>query len=269
MTLSPEIRIVGEKVVVRVGRRKLVDASLEQLVRAIDQAGPGDGNRFGIRPRGVRMWVERRDAVAVALEIAPHARTVRWLADGSKAPYGRAARYEQYFVAFPFVIVLLVFRGGALTGQQQLYYRADSLDSGDELMLPNLYNVAKGYGQQCWLCLQNVADLRSLPWHEKLARIVDHTFSAGFNQSAEEHEGNSYWSAHKAVDERLSSMEKWQQATRDNRRFALDVAWRPAGTSAGAELSKMLDQVVRPRRLQSSAELLGLLNATQAQRNLL
>jgi hypothetical protein len=269
MAVSPEIRISGEKVAVRVGRKKLVDASLEQFVRAIDLAGDSDEGGFEIRPKGVRMWAQRRDAVAVALEIPPHARTVRWLADDSKAPFGRGASYEQYFVGFPWIVVLLVFRGGALTGQQQLYYRLDSLDTGDELLLPNLYNVATGYGQQCWLCLQNVPDLTPLPWHEKLARIVDHTFSAGFNKSAEEHEGNSYWSTHAAVDERLASMASWQQASRDNRRFALEVPWRPAGTTARAELRKMLDQVVRPRRVQNSAELVGLLNAAHAQRELL
>ena len=129
--------------------------------------------------------------------------------------------------------------------------------------------MARGHGQKLWLCLQLVGDLSALPWHEKLARVVDHTFSAGFNRSAEEHEGNSYWSGHAPVDERVATMEAWQKHSRENRRIALDVAWRPAGTTASAELSAMLDRVVRPSQIESSAELVGLLNAGFVQQDLL
>lgn len=268
MAVAPEIRIRGQKVSVRMGRRKVADASLDELIQAIDLTGSAPRDVFEIRPKGVRLWVERRDAVAMAVELAPHTRTVRWLADDSKAPYGPKATYERYFVSLPYVVVLLVFRGGSLTGEHQLYYRRESLDVGDELLLPNLYNVATGYQQQCWLCLQNVGDLAELPWHQKLERIIDHTFSAGFNRSAEEHEGNSFWSAHAAVDPRLGTMEKWQQESRENRRIALEVPWRSANTTAKAELASMLDRVVRPRRLESSAELYGLLNAIPRQHEL-
>ena len=273
MAAVPEIRIVGEKVVVRVARRKLWEGKLSQLLHVLEPAGTDlagiDTASFETRPKGVRKWVRRRDATAVALELPPHTRTVRWLSDSSKAPFGRKATYESYFVSFPWVVVLLILRGGALTGEQQLYYRLDSLDAGDELLLPNLYNVARGYRQNCWLCLQHVGDLSNLSWHEKLERVVTHTFSGSFNRSAEEHEGNSYWSSHEPVDERVATMEAWQKHSRENRRVALDVAWRPAETTATAELSAMLDRVVRPSRLESSAELFGLLNAGFVQQDLL
>ena len=272
MAIAPEVRIVGEKVAVRIGRRKLWEGNLSQLLRAVELSGAdgsGETTIFETRPKGVRKWVRRRDATAIALELPPHTRTVRWLSDSSKAPFGGRATYKSYFVSFPWVVVMLIFRGGALTGEQQLYYRLESLEAGDELLLPNLYNVARGHGQRCWLCLQHVGDLSDLPWHEKLSRVVDHTFSAGFNRSAEEHEGNSYWSGHAPVDERVASMEAWQKHSRENRRIALDVAWRPAGTTASAELSGMLDRVVRPRQIESSAELVGLLNAGFVQQDLL
>jgi len=262
MSVEPEVRVAGEQVVVRKGRVKLTSASLSGLLEAIDQSHGGDGVfQFRVQPPGVRMLVERRDAVAMAVEIPPHSRRVRWLAAGSKKPFGMGASYEEFYLSFPYVVVLLVFRAGSLTGQQQLYYRTEPLDRGDELLLPNLYNVARGYGQQCWVCLQHVQELSDVEWGEKIRAIVDHVFSAAFNRSAEEHEGNSYWSSQAAVDPRVASIEAWQEATRANRRMALDVPWKSAETTASAELKAMLGRVVRPRSVRNATDLAGLVAA--------
>ena len=259
MAGEPEIRIAGETATVRHGSKKLAELGLEQLVDQIATASEQAGS-FEIRPEGARVWARRGDAVAAAFELPPHARTVRWLADDSKAPFGPKARYREYYVGFPYVVLLFVFRGGALTGLQQLYYRTEPLDAGEDLLIPNLYNVANGYGQQCWLCLQHVDDLSDASWPEKIARIVDHTFSAAFNRSAEKHEGNSYWTPDQAVDARVASMKAWEQATREDRRFALSVPWKSAGTTVSAELREMLDHVVRARRIQTSAQLVSLIS---------
>jgi hypothetical protein len=255
---SPELRIRGDRVSVRQGRKVLVDAPLDRFVESIARASDR-GLEPDVLPRGVRLWWRRGDAVAIAVELGPQARTVRWLADDSEVPFGRGARYRDAFLSFPYIILLLVFRGGGLTGQQQLYYRTDSLDTGEDLLLPNLYNVAKGYGQRCWLCLQNLLEVNRLPsWSAKIAAVGDYVFSAAFNQSSERHEGNSYWGAMKALDPRLKSVEAWEAATRENAFFALDVKWKPAGVTASAELRSMLDHVVAPSSLESATDLAGL-----------
>jgi hypothetical protein len=260
MPAEPEIRIEGDQISVLQGKKRLTAAPLSKVIEYIDGAGAGQ-EEFAVRPRGARIVQARRDAIAMGLEIAPHTRRVRWLADDSKVPFGPRAKYAEYFVSFPFIVLLLVFRRGGLTGQQQLYYRNQSLDSGDDLLLPNLYNVAVGYGQRCWVCLQHCPNVGRMPWDVKIATVVDHIFSAAFNRSSEEHEGNSYWSAHTAVDPRVASMETWQEATRADRRMALSLAWTPAGTTAGAELRNMLDQVVRPRKLGNATDFAGIVTA--------
>ena len=262
MAVRPQIRIAGDEVVVHQGRKKLATALLSQVMEFIEGARVGR-EEFTVRPRGARIVATRRNAVAMALEISPHARRVRWLADDSKAPFGRRAKYSEYFVCFPFVVLLLVFRDGSLTGQQQLYYRNQSLDTGDDLLLPNLYNVAEGYGQRCWVCLQHVPDVGEMEWNVKIATIVDHIFGAAFNRSSEEHEGNSYWSAHTAVDPRVASMEAWQEATRADRRVALSLPWKPAGTTAAQELRNMLDEVERLRRIATATDLAGIVSAAR------
>ncbi len=261
MAVEPEIRITGTKVRVLQGKTKLADLQLERFIEAV--AGQSElASRFEIRPQYARIWEVRREAVAAAFELPPHARTVRWIADDSKAPYGPKARYQNYYVSFPYVVLLVVFRGGGLTGQQQLYYRTESLDAGEELLLPNLYNVAEGYGQRCWVCLEQLNDLSELAWPEKVSRITDHVFSAAFNRSSEEHEGNSYWTRQQSVDPRVASMTEWQEASREDRRMGLSVPWQAADTTASAELSRMLDSVLRRKQIQSSAELASLLSPT-------
>jgi hypothetical protein len=259
MSIEPEIRITGANVRVLQGRKTLAKLHFEQMIDSIH--GASEKTRgFEIRPQNARIWEERGNAVAAAFELPPHARTVRWLADDSTAPYGPKASYRNYYVGLPYVVLLLVFRAGALTGQHQLYYRTEPLDAGEELRLPNLYNVAEGYGQRCWVCLQNLGDVTELSWPMKISRILDYVFSAAFNRSSEEHEGNSYWTRQNSVDPRVASMKAWEEATREDRRVGLAVPWEPAGTTASTELRTMLDRVVSPRRIRSSAELAALIS---------
>ncbi|MFQ5668116.1 MAG: hypothetical protein ACE5I7_17010 [Candidatus Binatia bacterium] len=253
---DPEIHIVAERVTLRQGSRTLVAAPLpavmQELVRST-QRGPS----CGILPRDVRLWYERGDATAMVVEVPPHARSVRWLVEGSRAAFGRGARYTQYFIAFPYVELLLVFRRGALTGFQQLYYRRAPLGEDEELLLPNLYNVAQGYGQRCWVCLANMRDVSRLSWSNKVGAIVDHVFTAGWNRSSEVHEGNSYFSSTRGLDARVATLEAWQAATRCDQRFALEVPWKPAGTTATAELTAMLDEVVPRLAVRTATDLAG------------
>ncbi len=149
-------------------------------------------------PEGVRFIRRRNDVVVLVLEEQPQVRTVRWLADESSVPFGNGAIYRTARLAFPFVVTVLAFRAGGLTGYQQCFYRTGPLASlSDALLLPNLYNVAADvYGQRCWLCLANLqTDLRPLSWQNKVREIRKHMWGTGFNRSSEIHEGTSYWTA--------------------------------------------------------------------------
>ena len=239
---DPELRIVGENVQVKQGRKLTATAPLADFVRGVARAGAAE--RDVLLPPGVRLMKRRGKVIALALELAPQARTVRWLADDSEAPFGKQACYRDAFLAFPYVVVLLVLHGAQLTGQQQLYYRRAPLEAPDDpLLLPNLYNVADGHGQRCWLCLQNVEVEPDWSPAQSATAALEHIFGAAFNRSSEVHEGNSYWGAMQQLDSRVASVEAWEEATRADRFFPLQVAWRNADTSAAAELDRMLDQV--------------------------
>jgi hypothetical protein len=252
--MDAEVRIIGDRLLVtQEGVTR--EAPLALVLRALGDLGHWQPN-CGILPRGVRVWMERGDATAVAIELPPQARTVRWLAADSRAAYGRGAKYERYFLSFPYIELLLVFRHGGLTGYQQLYYRNAPLDEDEALLLPNLYNVANGYGQRCWVCLASLADVSDLAWPEKVHKIVEHVFGAAFNRSSEEHESNSLWGAmaKRRLDPRVQTVEAWQAATRENPRFALEVAWKRANTTVTQELTAMLDHVAMPLTVATAAD---------------
>jgi hypothetical protein len=258
VTRQPEIQIADDRVVVRQGGQTLITARLSDVVQELTRCAQRAPS-CGVLPRDIRVWCERGDAVGVVIEVPPHARTVRWLTDASRAAFGPRAQYQQYFISFPYVELLIVFRRGALTGLQQLYYRREPLDAGEDLLLPNLYNVAQGYGQRCWVCLANLADVSGLSWADKIRAVVDHVFTASFNRSSEMHEGNSYFGTTCGIDPRVASLDAWQEATRENPRFALDVQWRTAGTTMSAELAMMLDRTVEPLAVRSTTDLAGVI----------
>jgi hypothetical protein len=103
----------------------------------------------------------------------------------------------------------------------------------------------------------------ALAWPAKLHKIADHVFTSGWNRSSEVHEGNSYWSAMREIDPRVASAAAWQEASRQNARFALEVAWRPADTTTSAELAAMMDRVLVPSGLGTATELAGLVTAAR------
>lgn len=269
MARAPELRIAGDRVRVVQGRRATLEAPLGELVEGLSRGARRPA--CPVLPRGLRLLAERRGATAVAIEVPPHARTVRWLADDSPAPYGPDAVYRDCYLGFPYVVVLAVFIGGRISGVQQVFYRTRPLEPGgdDELLLPNLFNVAEAYGQRCWLCLQHLRRLRARSWGELAEAVGAHLFNAAFNRSAEEHEGHSYWQRMREVDPRVASVAAWEQATRANPWFALEVPWQPAGTTARAELLAMLDVVACPFPENPTAtDLAGLLLGARGQEGL-
>lgn len=264
---DPELRISGEEVAVKLRRRTLARAPLADFVKSIARASIAWPDL--ILPSGVRIYRPRGDCVGVAVEVPPQARSVRWIADDSRAHYGRGARYRECFLAFPYVVLLMVLREGQPSGWQQLYYRRAPLESSDDqdLLLPNMTNVAQAYCQRAWVCLQHLPRSRNPNVASTIRSVVDHVFNAAFNRSADVHEGNSYWAAMRDVDPRVASLEAWEAATRENRWFALEVPWKSAGVTASTELASMLDRVERPLCASPTAkQLAGLVTRAAAMR---
>ena len=225
-------------------------------------------------PEGMRFIRKRGDAAVVVYEDKSQVRTVRWLADDSPVPFGSGAVYRTVRLAFPFVIFIIVFRGGRLTGVQQCFYRVEPISSlNDPLFFPNLYNCARtppgrGHLMESWLCLANLkTDLGRLTWEERTREIHHHVWGASFNRSSEIHEGNSLWQTMKP-DARVSTVERWVEESRKDPYFVLSVPWRPFGKTVGQAAEEMLSMVAPCHSMTDAASLVSsMLNRPSRRRN--
>jgi hypothetical protein len=258
------IEISGERAVCKQDGSEIASTPVREFVAAVAERADCAPLTEAI-PDGVRFLRRRGSGAVLVMEERPGVRTVKWLTGESKAPFGAGAVYRPARLSFPFVIVVAALRNGALTGHHQCFYRRSSLSGPeDELLLPNLYNVAEAYGQKCWLCLVNLrAPLGPLPWSQKVEAIRKHLWGAGFNRSSEMHEGMSYWQAEPA-DPRVASLAAWEKASQHDPYFALQVPWQPSGKTIGQVMEAMLAAVSPPGGLTTAAELVSLLNAKSA-----
>ncbi len=214
-------------------------------------------------PEGMRFIQRRGNATVVVLEEKPQVRTVRWLADDSPVPFGKGAVYRTVRLAFPFVVFVIVFNDGRLTGVQQCFYRVEPIGSLDDMLyFPNLYNCARtppGRGplMESWLCLVNLnADLGRLSWAGRLQQVHQHIWGGGFNRSSEVHEGNSLWQTMKP-DPRLSTVDRWAEESLKDPFFVLSVPWRPAGKTVRQAASEMLSMVAPCHPIKDASGLMG------------
>lgn len=251
--MEPHIEITGNKVTCKHGGDKVASVALADFLQNLREAAD---NRpaFEPIPDTVRFGWQRAGACVLVMEQKPACRTVRWLADDSRVPFGRGATYRDARLAFPYMVVIVAFDHGCLTGQQQCFYRRAPLAGLDnELLLPNLLNVANGYDQLCWLCLANLnPDMSSLDWTDRVRRIWSHLFEAGFNASSEHHEGNSYWQTMRSLDQRLASVAEWERESARDPLFPLSVEWQASGKSVAGVMDEMMNRL-RPARTPGTA----------------
>ena len=255
--MKMSIEIVGNTVTCRQDGEAALTAALPDFLGNLKAASDHSPSPEPI-PDTVRFFWQRGDAVVLAMEQRPACHTVRWLSDDSRVPFGQGAKYGDFRIAFPFVWLIVAFHGVNLTGQQQCFYRRSPLVSiEDELLLPNLLNVATAYGQTCWLCLANLnPNMAQLSWAERVRRIWTHVFQAGFNTSSEHHEGNSYWQTMRMVDPRVASVAAWQEESARDPFFPLTVEWKTSGRTLRSVMKETMDRVWPLLDPASAADLL-------------
>ena len=234
--MRAKIEITDDRVVCKANGRVSLATSVSDLLAAV--AGRVEFSAFPEAiPEGTRFIRRRADTVVLAIEEPPGVRTVRWVTADSRIRLGPDASYRTARLSFPFVVVFATFYQGGLTHYLQCFYRCSALRSPDDpLLYPNILNVRAKFGLPCWLCLKLPGNLFRLSWDDKVRTIRSHLWGEAFNESA----GTVYWDTMGALDPRLATVEAWEQATTADPFFALNVSWRPVGTTVGAGMSEML-----------------------------
>lgn len=264
-TPNPEdiMEIKGEDIFLKRGEGVVKQVKLSDLSKRIAQQEGlfifPDGSPI---PDGVRFIRNRGNATVLVIELQPQVRQVRWISSPSPEPYGASTLYDSVTLSFPYIIMVILFINGSLCGYQQLFYRKFPVSSEkDELYLPNLLNVSDGYGQRCWLCLQNIGDISRLSWNKKVEKIIEYLWEMGFNRSSEHHEGNSYWQKMQraGIDPRISSVEDWERATKEEPLFMIKLDWMPAGLTIKEVSEFMLSKGYAASPIKTASDLIPLI----------
>jgi hypothetical protein len=221
-----------------------------------------------ILPDGVKSVVSRGPMSVLVHETPPRVHSLRWIAGDSPAPFGPGTKYRTVRLAQPYIVVLAVFGPGPdgrpmLAGRNECFFRVSPLKSlSDELLYPALLNCSKFEppdGQPLsWICTQHlkfdalaaVADPNDRLRHS-LTALLKCLFHTGFNYSSENHEGNSWYSesAARIDDARIKTVEKWQDAGKEDPLFVLNVKWLTTGRS----LREVIDRIFLNHGLSAAA----------------
>jgi hypothetical protein len=190
-------------------------------------------------PEHVRWLVTCGQVKVCIFEMSPEVRWIHWIAPDSPAPYGPEATTQPRQLATPFVVVKVPFLRERLVGRIELFYRNEPLAAcdgpGGELFFPNLLNISpRSHGCVSWCCTQFV-NFAQVPAGiaEGLHFVANFIFSGKLNLSSEAHEGHSGFSLTReaAVDPRVTDVNRWESASREDPRFITDIPWVPTGVT--------------------------------------
>ncbi len=221
-----------------------------------------------ILPDGMATFFSTPSTTIYFWQLPPAVHHVRWISPKSEVCHktpGRTVLYDDRLIALPYVLIVAVFvRDTAgrlvLSGKNEAYFRTAPLeDADDELLFPALLNISKFPRHSAasmplsWICTQYLS-LRKLAAEPdfnarvrgSLKALRSTMLEAGFNYSSEHHELTSHWSvAAKKIPE-VADLDRWEQLSREDPLFALNVPWLPA-TWGGRKLTvkRLADRIER------------------------
>lgn len=204
--------------------------------RRIDSRGVvmPDGFRLAYPMGPFTIWVH---------EVPPRVYQFKWIANDSPKKFGTGTTYRMVRIGLPYVIVLALYEGSVLSDSNECFFRTRPLeDESEEVLFPGLLNCSKFVPPEgkplSWICTQKLerSKFMRIPEPAKRMRgglraLLHCLFETGFNYSSEHHEASSWFTESNKVDKRVSTVEKWEQATAKDPLFVLEVPWLKTGLS--------------------------------------
>jgi hypothetical protein len=206
------------------------------------------------------------------IEIPPRLYNLKWIATDSPAQFGPGTKYRLARITLPYVIVMACFVHGergklTLSQSNEAFFRTEPLRSlDDELLFPALLNCSKFACPDgrplAWLCSQYLVranfekepdlNLRRRRAIEELLRCL---FEAGFNYSSEAHEGSSWFTESRGLDERIATIEAWEAASAKEPLFVLNLPWLKTGLTVRQMAERMFKyhRATRPSAITAAA----------------
>jgi hypothetical protein len=207
----------GSNKQLRVARRTRLHTLLRYLSRLMPPPLP-------LLPAGTRWLCQKQNLLLLVLEDPPQCRSLS-VSEGKKGDKGE---YLSYRLAFPFIVYILTFYRGDFE-EMKMFYRTSPLVSPEDPLfntnLPNVRGKPGYYGTQR-VCLRYRPEmLEGVPLAQAATSLIEFFWSTGFNQDIEQ--SAFLWSMGR--DPRIGSFEAWEEATRENPLFPLEVDWENSG----------------------------------------
>ncbi len=276
-TAAPKITIEGDVVTTTSPEGHRATMRLETLFARLGREGPSTRNSCNLLlPDGLKWMTSRAGHTVFVHQTPPAVHNLKWIAADSPKRHGPETTYRQVRIALPYLIVFAYFeprRDGGLTlgDRNECFFRNEPLRSPDDrLCYPALLNCSK-FGSSArpfsWICSQYLTRTR-LPARagdnervrQGLKDLMHCMLGTGFNYSSEAHEISSWFSESTGVDPRVSTIERWEEATRKDPNFATEVPWLDVGHSlcevAERTLTIQAGRGSRPRTSRDVARVL-------------
>ena len=246
----------------RVELQKFCEAISNSTIQGFDNEPNPDNVVWNVRCGPLRICIA---------ELKPQLRLVKWLHPDSPVPFGPEAITSQRQLATPYVILKVPFLRERLLPRVEVFYRSAPLRSKDgpdgALYFPNLFNVSPhAYDCISWFCTQYLP-IRKLPTGTAagLNAVTHHLWGGDFNASSEEHEGQSTFglTIRQEVDERVTSVERWETESQKDPRFVLSVPW----LDAQVNVAQLVEREIKFHRVSTmpfTVRILGNLLLRQA-----
>ena len=184
---------------------------------------------------------------------------------GSPSHSGMGAKYRQVRIALPYLIVLARFVKHpenedvfALTTGNEVYFRNERMDSlEDKLLYPALLNCARMENPRkplSWVCCQHLPTDPRRGIAHGVGTLLSHILSSAFNRDFEARGSSSWFTETVAarVDPRISSIERWEEATEADPLFAVDVPWLKTKKTVREVVTRGTN---RQRRIESAGDI--------------
>lgn len=213
-----------------------------------------------VLPHGVKLVYSRGPVTIWFHETSPRPFNFRWIAADSPVKFGRKTRSRQVRIALPYLIVMAVFAPGEngveqLSSSNECFFLNEPITTEDqELLYPALLNCSRFMPPEgrplSWICTQSL-DRSSFVGEGDLNKRLRGGFKAlmkclvetGFNESSDVHEFSSWYTESTKVDPRVSTIEKWEEATREDPSFAEKVPWLKTGLTIRAVAERTFQNI--------------------------
>ena len=223
------------------------------LLEIVAQAPRRFLEQIPLLPPGARWAIVRGPSLIIAVEHPPQVRLVSW----SEKALDEPGSYRRTRLAFPYTVYLLLFYHGSFEEMRLFYRNAPLASEDDPLCMPNLWNISASETPlaKCRVCLRGRPALDDLTVAGQAQAAIEFFWSAGFNLDIE----SNCFSRAAALDNRIATLEAWEQASVVDPLFPLVIQWEGAGLSLRKAGEHLLDWRGAARPMEDASDLADLL----------